>query len=103
MNPDLQAQIAQALMTMKTSGLGGGGAGQPPTAVPPNQMSTGGGTMGAPIANPMQGIGQLAQTAGQGMRQRQMAGYNPAFPQAPGGIFGLNNPMMKYSMGGGLY
>lgn len=82
---------------------------QIPQAVPPNRMASG---TGAPVADPMQGFGQLAQNAAMAMGR----GNSPSngFPQAPlntaamgmdpGGLFGmLRNPMANYSKGGGLY
>jgi hypothetical protein len=77
---------------------------QQPLLAPPVKSSM---PSTAPIADPMQGMAQMAQSAAGAYRDRNMAGHNPAFPTAPmngGGVFGLlSNPMAKYSMGGGLY
>ena len=100
----MQDRVRQALLAMQQQG----GQRPMPQAVPPNRMTSG--SVGQPVADPMQGIGQVAQAAAGAFRDQRMAGRDPKFPTAPlglgqpGGLFGLlSNPMATYSKGGGLY
>lgn len=101
MNPNNQA-IAQLLAMSQQP--------QQPLLKPATKVQS----SAAPIADPMQGMAQVAQSAAGAFRDQNMQGKNPAFPNAPlntasmgmqpGGVFGLlKNPFANYSMGGGLY